>query len=243
MKQINSIKEKLLLAKKKDQKKTVFGAKRHKYKLKNPLTLDDVILFENEFNLSLPQGYKKMITQLGNEGKSYPNHVVDKSFAGPNYGIYPLRKNNDDLLDNPLQYLSKPFTLKPISEEQWKAIVAAIPDDGEAYCDAINTLYAGILPIGTLGCTGVMGLILNGEEKGKVIYLDQDLSRPIFTNEYFLDWYENWLDEILQNNAFQDKLMQKLSSKDDTEIQKAVKSLHSFKKLRQIDAVLPLLNP
>ena len=63
MEQINSIKEKLILAKKKDQKKTIFGAKSHKYKLKNPLTLDEVALFEKEYNLTLPQGYKKMITQ------------------------------------------------------------------------------------------------------------------------------------------------------------------------------------
>jgi len=85
------------------------------------------------------------------------------------------------MLSNPLKYLQKPFTLKPMSDTEWKAVYKAIPDD-DGYDKAINELFSGILPIGSMGCTGVMGLILNGENKGKVMYLDQGLSKPILSD-------------------------------------------------------------
>jgi len=52
-KQINKIKEKLILAKKKDKKRLVFGAKSHQYKAKNSLSIAEVSAFEKEYNIKL----------------------------------------------------------------------------------------------------------------------------------------------------------------------------------------------
>lgn len=240
--QIDRIAAKIPLAKAKDKKKKVFGADSHKYKIKKPLGLTEVKDFEEKHHIKLPDGYKMMITQLGNEGKSHSDSFVDKSFAGPSYGIFPLESNNDALAHDPLEYLQKPFTLKYTSDEQWSDIVAAIPEENDAYDRAIGELFSGILPIGSLGCSGIVGLILNGETAGRVVYINQDLYKPIFIDKYFLDWYERWLDEIIQSDEFLDSLLLRLSTDDEKRIIKALDSLMKFKKIKNLDAIIPLIH-
>ncbi|WP_230660600.1 HEAT repeat domain-containing protein [Psychrobacter sp. I-STPA10] len=249
--QIARIAKKLPLAKAKDKKREVFGAESHKYKIKNPLLSQQVEAFEQQYQLTLPDGYKAMITTLGNEGKSYPNYEIDKSFAGPNYGIFPLTRNNDVLVNDPQHYLSQPCTLTSmlnsqqdeISDELWDAKIDQLPEEDDAYEQAINELYAGILPIGSLGCAGIVGLILNGAHKGKVIYVNLDLYKPIFTHKYFLDWYECWLDEIIQDDKFLAKLLLELTSNEEAQILNALQSVAKFKKIKDTDALTTALIP
>lgn len=183
--QVNRIKEKILLAKEKDSRFDVFGSTKHKYEWNAPISSEEVQDFENRNNITLPEGFKLFITEIGNGG------------AGPYYGIYKVATSSHD------GYLSKPCKLHPnLSNEEWGHLTSFEDDDNltdEQYDSHYDALFQGMLRIGTQGCTYDMMLVVSGEYKGRVVYIDGDLQKPFFTYENnFLDWYERWLDEIIQ---------------------------------------------
>lgn len=202
--QIDRIRKKLVTAKKEDSESKVFGADSHKYFIGKPLQAAELSAFETAYNIMLPEAYKAFLLQLGNGGKSYAD-----SAAGPFYGIYPLGTRIDELTDEPRQYLSKPVKIYPdITTEAWEQLIAEAAQEDisdEEYMAAMGNIYAGILPIGSQGCTYLHGLVLNGEHTGKVVNLDADRQKPAFTFEAtFLDWYERWLDEIISGELRRD---------------------------------------
>jgi hypothetical protein len=130
------------------------------------------------------------------------------SSAGPFYGIFPLGLHLHELSDNPEKYLSKDCILTPsLTDDEWKKLTrkiegnAAISD--EEYELEWGNIIAGILPLGSQGCSYIHGIVLNGAYKGRVINLDTDVQKPIFTHEdNFLDWYERWLDEVILGKLY-----------------------------------------
>lgn len=64
---------------------------------------------------------------------------------------------------------------------------------------------------------------------------------PIFTDKYFLDWYEEWLNEIIQDDAFLAQLLHELTASDDSQVINALKSLKQFKKIKPTEALVALL--
>lgn len=195
--QVNRIRTKLIAAKQKDKQLKIFGASTHKYILHKPLTQAALSDFETQYNISLPGSYKAFLLQLGNGGESQAGAA-----AGPFYGIYPLGGCVDELTGDPAKYLSEPVKIYPgITAEEWQHLIKETEEDDisdEVYEAAIGNIYAGILPIGSQGCSYIHGLVLNGEHAGKVVNLDIDRQQPQFTFEdNFLDWYERWLDEII----------------------------------------------
>jgi hypothetical protein len=205
--QIERIKNKLLIAKNTDRNLKVFGADSHKYILGNPVRPLDVLNFENEYDLELPECYKSFLLHIGNGGISYSN-----SGAGPFYGIYPLGKNVDEFVcENTKLYLKEDCKIYPkMSGEFWSELNKNIEENDtisdEAFETELGKIFSGLLPIGTQGCTYYNALVLNGEFKGRVVNVDIDRQKPYFAFESnFLDWYERWLDEIIP---------EKLKSKD-----------------------------
>lgn len=86
--------------------------------------------------------------------------------------------------------------------EKWKNIVSRLDEPNFSdveYDDILNQVYAGILPLGHQGCSGWQGLILIGENAGRVVYFDEELIGPPTYTRYnnFLDWYESWLDGVI----------------------------------------------
>ena len=203
--QVVRIKNKLLQAKEADKRLKVFGADRHAYIVHKPATLDRVMNFEQQYSVELPDCYKSFILHIGNGGTGY-----QKSAAGPSYGIYPFGEYVDELIAEDLEeYLKSECVIHPdMSDEYWRELTKNI-DNNDAISDddydAENgKLFGGILPIGSQGCTYLHGLILNGPFKGKVVNLDMDRQKPKFTFENnFLDWYERWLDEIIDGTLLQ----------------------------------------
>ncbi|MCW3466250.1 SMI1/KNR4 family protein [Chitinophaga nivalis] len=199
--QINRIKEKLSAARLKDTQLKVFGADHHTYYLDNPIDPTQLTSFEAAYQVVLPHAYKAFLCQVGNGGKSYMDAA-----AGPFYGIYPFGKHLDDLTTDPKTYLSRPAKIYPyMSDSRWTALNREIdsepPLSDELYEAAVGNLFAGILPIGSQGCTYIHGLVLNGAHQGKVVNMDTDRQKPVFTFEdNFLDWYERWLDEIISGD-------------------------------------------
>lgn len=203
--QIKRIQSKLVEARKQDKSLNVFGASKHKYAIGEKINLEVILKFENQFNIQLPDCYKTFLTQIGNGG----NSNLD-SAAGPFYGIYPLGENIDELVESAQLYLSKEVKIYPtMSKSYWQELVKKINEDeeisDEEYDQELGNIFSGILPIGSQGCTYFHGIILNGNNKGKVVNLDISMQKPKFTYEdNFLDWYERWLDEIISGDLLQD---------------------------------------
>ena len=74
----------------------------------------------------------------------------------------------------------------------------------DEYDKELARVYAGILTIGACGCAGYMGIMLSGEDTGRVVYICDEIEYcPQFAKEAnFLDWYENWLDSIISGQRF-----------------------------------------
>jgi hypothetical protein len=109
----------------------------------------------------------------------------------------------DMLLDYPAMFLNKPAVIEPgMTDEEWATLKKRVDDEGgiskEDYEAERGRLYAGLLPIGSQGCTYIHTLVLNGPHKGRVVNMDMDGEKPRFAFERnFLDWYERWLDEVI----------------------------------------------
>lgn len=197
--QIQRIKRKLILAKDADKDLKVFGASSHQYTLGKTVSKDDIVSFEKEYDLELPNDYKAFLLHIGNGGISYAN-----SAAGPGYGIYPLGENIDEFIsENTNQYLKEDCKLYPeMADEFWADLNKNIEDDDDISTEdfevELGKIFSGLLPVGTQGCTYYYALVLNGECKGRIVNVDSDRQKPYFAFESnFLDWYERWLDQII----------------------------------------------
>ncbi|WP_318310743.1 SMI1/KNR4 family protein [Flagellimonas crocea] len=198
--QIQQIKQKLKLAKEKDANRQVFGAGSHKYELNPPLNIEIVEAFEKIFQIQLPECYRAFVLNVGNGGSSYL-----KSGAGPFFGIYPLGQSLDDLIYHDVEkHLSGDCKLYPsITEAQWEELIDFMINDedipDEEFDKLNGSLYAGLLPLGSQGCTYIHALVLNGPHQGMVVNLDRGGDTPptFSKDKNFLDWYERWLDEII----------------------------------------------
>ncbi len=213
MKELNQtdrIKIKLNLAKNTDSFLEVFGARSHKYRLDAPIGMNDVEVFEKKYNISLPEGYKDFLTKIGNGGNEYKSQVGN-SGAGPDYGIFKLGDKGHSRIANPASgYLNKePFFNSGTSHEEWKKIGENMPDDisDEDYDKEIERAYAGILTICACGCAGFAGIMLCGENRGRVVYIYDEIEYcPQFADEAnFLDWYETWLDSIISGQRLKSR--------------------------------------
>lgn len=190
--QIQSIKAKLNQAKTKDQDLQIFGAASHQYLIHQPLQMEEIVDFEKRYRVSLPDSYKAYLLELGNGGPSFAD-----SAAGPFYGIYPFGENLIEIGDAPYEYLSKEAIVAPdMTDEAWETHAGKLSNE---------ELYAGILPLGSQGCSYLHGIILNGPYKGRVVNLDLDGQKPKFSKDTtFLNWYERWLDEIISSPSLAD---------------------------------------
>lgn len=201
--QIKRIKEKIQIAKETDIEFKVFGADSHKYIINKPATIKEVEEFENKYSIELPDCYRSFVTKIGNGGISSSN-----SATGPNYGIYPVGENVNELIfEDTEKYLKRDCIISPsLTDECWEEITKPIArmehnSTNEDYIKQEGYVFGGILPISSSGCSYLSGIVLNGKYKGRILYIDYDLfSKPIFTEDLnFLDWYENWLDKIISS--------------------------------------------
>ncbi|MFB9079946.1 SMI1/KNR4 family protein [Flavobacterium procerum] len=198
LKQIERIKTKLYLAQEKDQDFEVFAADSHEYVVGQVVENNDILKFEKDYEISLPECYKAFLLNVGNGGKT-----SEKSAAGPGYGIFTLGKNIAEFVySNPKKFLKQDCRIHPkMSDDFWKELNKKIDENisDEEFEYELGKIFSGILPIGTEGCTYYYGLVLNGEFKGRVVNIDIDRRKPYFAFETnFLDWYERWLDEITE---------------------------------------------
>ncbi|CAM1341951.1 SMI1/KNR4 family protein [Tenacibaculum amylolyticum] len=208
--QIERIKIKLRLAKNTDSFFEVFGASSHKYILNSPLDLQELNDFEKTYEIVLPETYKTFLSEIGNGGLEYKNSVVGNSGAGPDYGIFKLGHPSQFIVDTSLNYLKKvPYFNENITEKEWDRIYNEMDDNisDEDYDKEVAKAYSGILNIGFSGCSGYLGIILNGKNKDRVVHTYDEIEYcPHFVQEMnFLDWYENWLNDIISGKSIKQK--------------------------------------
>ena len=185
-----------------DPSHLIFGADRHKYKLNPPASPEQVRRFEEKHNLLLPEEYKFFLTQIGNGG------------AGPYYGLYSLEeaeryteylettqtaaKQKDEEVPAPA------FIDRRMTPEDWAVRMEELDNcSDDEYDSLMYKLCAGMLVIGTQGCTYDTVLMCRGSERGKIVYIDWNLEPgygPFFTGMPFLYWYEMYFQEILQDH-------------------------------------------
>jgi hypothetical protein len=186
-----------------DSKLEVFGADSHGYVVHAPASPQAVSDTEARLAIKLPQAYRRFLLEVGNGGDGY-----NGSAAGPFYGIYGVsgRLERDWLP----KAVARPCILSPgRSQPDWEAQVASLGLDGDldddAYDEALDTLFGGLLTVGSQGCSIYHGLVVNGPYAGRVVNFDMDLSAPpVFAFEPdFLAWYERWLDEVIAGDLLQ----------------------------------------
>ncbi|OWA33481.1 hypothetical protein B9G55_22750 [Saccharibacillus sp. O16] len=185
--QLRRIRQKLPLAAHKGSLRRVFGASSHQYKLNEPLEPKAVEAFERKHGIELPEELTNFLTVIGDGG------------AGPQYGIYRLEQMEEESAR-----LAEPCLLRPgFTDGEWRQLEAlcekqAEQDGDEAYDADGQRMFQGTLCLGTQGCTYDTVLVLNGPYRGRIVYIDRDYQKPIFTyEENFLNWYEHWLDELI----------------------------------------------
>lgn len=202
--QIQRIKIKLEQVRKIDTEFKEFGADFHKYQINKTATEKEIEEFENKYEIELPIGYKQFLLEVGNGGIEYKNYVNSNSGAGPFYGIYQLGVGINEITEFAFLTLKDDvyFDLN-MTEKEWRANAYDKLDNAtdKEYEKKIAEVLSGIMIIGHGGCSNYQGLILNGKDKGKVIYLYMEIEyKPhIPEDEYFLDWYEAWLNRIIEN--------------------------------------------
>ncbi|MGG4103664.1 HEAT repeat domain-containing protein [Paenibacillus lautus] len=185
--QVLRVREKLKQAAAADPNCQVFGARIHQYRLYEPLRQAELAQFEQQHGVKLPDAYRVFLTEIGNGG------------AGPYYGIHPLGKKQVIGLER----IHEPSVLRSAAREDQAAgkmtkLCLDNDIDDEAYDEAMAEWCQGLLNIGEQWCGYETMLIVTGEYRGKVVYLDLDQTRSFFTyEEHFLDWYERWLDETI----------------------------------------------
>ncbi len=66
-------------------------------------------------------------------------------------------------------------------------------------CQLPDYPSGAVLPLGTQGCTLMTGLVLDGPDRGRVIYYDEDQCGPpsVMREPDFLAWYERWTREVI----------------------------------------------
>jgi hypothetical protein len=204
--QARRILDKLSQARAADPELKVFGASSHGYVIQAPASLQAVSDFEARLAITLPDAYRRFLLEVTGGGDGH-----NGAAAGPFYGIYGLGDSADPLPGDRLATVAaKPCILSPgMAQPDWEALVASFGLDGElddqSHDEALGTLFGGLLPLGSQGCSIYHGLVTNGPYSGRVVNFDMELSAPpVFAFEPdFLAWYERWLDEVISGDLLQ----------------------------------------
>ena len=202
MKQLERVKDKFNKLKNIDKDYKIFGSEYHKYTFAPVLSEAEVLAFENEHNLTLPDDYKSFLMEIGNGG------------AGPFYGLLSLEDNEDQFtnLYSDFEFTrEKPCLLEKYDEYDEKIENAETDEEEQVLWDLKDSLIEkeymnavkGITFLCHEGCGMFNVLILKGKDAGTVWWFnfsDQVGVVPVLYKEKqvnFLDWYEMWLDESL----------------------------------------------
>ena len=146
------------------------------------LTEREVLDFERHHEISLPDGYRLFLMQVGNGGS-----------GPPYYGLVPLGEWARDLseveagMQSGLSHVRDPFPFT----RTWVWEDGAMSDEG-----TIEQIRHGCIYLGTDGCGMDWYNIVTGPERGNVWMICGEGMQPTAPKRDFLQWYEDWLDGV-----------------------------------------------
>jgi SMI1 / KNR4 family (SUKH-1) len=199
--QLARIKEKLTWLKNADRQHLILDGFNHSYELNPKLSAEQVENFERQYQITLPQGFRLFLLEIGNGG------------VGPYYGLVKLEdslySDMDHRRESEKVNPSLPF---PHTEPQYM-FPENYDESEDSDREKIYEYWSeplheqGILRICNYGCGIFIDLVVSGVEYGNIWVSDIGNDHGIFPvgiiedkpNKKigFLDWYENWLDECL----------------------------------------------
>jgi hypothetical protein len=195
---VSRIREKLDALRERDPECRRFQAYDHRYRLLPVLPERRLSAFEREFGVVLPEEYAQFLTRIGDGG------------VGPGYGLYPLGRSVEAFRDHVSWYVGKarptprldlPF---PLTGAIADALHACRRAGDKPFPASIEThaWLDGILEICHYGCGGYAGLVVSGEQRGRIWSCGGQGPRNGWSpgcwgpgTLTFLAWYEGWLDK------------------------------------------------
>jgi len=188
---IKTILTKLEKLKTLDSKFSIFGADSHKYILEPKLSEDEIVKFEQENKINLPDEYRQFLMHAYNGG------------AGPFYGMLNLdsEENNKKYLPEEFPFdFNNPFSIFDLMDD-----APEDDDENEAFWDEINKqACSGIIFLAHEGCGMFSVLVVKGKEYGNVWFFDLANDAGVFplANSLgkpmgFYEWYNIWLDSAV----------------------------------------------
>jgi hypothetical protein len=157
--------------------------KRSNIKLWPPLTERAIVAFEQKRGISLPEGYRRFLLEVGDGGE-----------GPPHYGLVPLGRE-----------LKLPF--RPQFMRGWRRLpFVKVPfpftrgfvwEDGDLSDEVGHeqSVYGNIF-LGTNGCGLNWHVIVTGPARGNVWQFCDGGIAPTDPKRGFLEWYEDWLDGL-----------------------------------------------
>ncbi len=212
MKRIEVIKEKLNQLKKLDKGCSIFGASRHNYRFNKTLSEGEIRQIEKENHIVLSEDYKEILKELGNGG------------AGCGYGLEKIELTN----------INPPYIGTEELLRNWE-------DPKKIGCRMVNlSEISGYIKLFDYGCGIEYCLIVNGKEKGELIFFDCDGRFEKKDDKSLLDVYENWLDE---NLTILKRIKDKLTKKTVEEVIKEEWESKNFSIRIMIYSVMDIVAP
>lgn len=165
----------------KDAGMTTFGADGHRYRINAVLRGDELIAFESEFAVQLPEDYAGFLTQIGNGG------------IGPYYGLCSLAESiADDPGHKCRAFLATPFPLS----EYFNPF-----DQNENACDEElfdDRYICGSIVLSHHGCGYYDRLVITGPQAGQVWTDGRVSDQGIVPTGYdFYTWYDRWVTDAI----------------------------------------------
>ena len=182
---------------------TRFGVEKHQFRLRPPMPESQLLAFEREHNVVLPDDYRRFLLLAGDGG------------AGPFYGIEPLSDWDrwfEEEAESP-GFLASPCPLidSVAVRQAWKAAqmrdarrAKGVVHVGASPSQAWEALLPsewpewgkGSINLCDQGCTYSARLIVSGEARGRIVYLDsQGWYPPYFVRDpNFIEWYQRRLE-------------------------------------------------
>ncbi len=204
--QLARIRNKLAQLKTLDKNFSLFGAQKHQYNLRRPISREAIQRFERTHKIALPNEYVDFLTLVGNGG------------AGPFYGLerfeYALYGDLEFVQPETLLSPAEPF----LYSEPWNLTfnpTVTVEEDEEEYKKQLQSFEKGyfdikhlngVIAICNFGCGASLNLVVNGQEYGNIWTDDRASDNGIYPSHEignkdrinFLNWYELWLDSSLE---------------------------------------------
>jgi len=146
-----------------------------------PLSDEDVRRFERRHGVSLPEGFRSFLTQIGNGGP-----------GPPAYGLAALGEPARDMRGGAKVWSELPHVREPFPfTKPW------VWEEGEASDEGTSDqIHHGCVYVGNDGCGMYWHVIVTGPERGNVWMICGEGLQPTSPKRDFLQWYEDWLDGV-----------------------------------------------